>query len=304
MPVVPLRKNQPKNSSYNFERIRTEFIAILESEEKSPHTVKNYLCDLDAFVRWWESQQNESLTVDAITSIDLREYKRHLIDLDYKPQSVNRKLATLRTFLTWCEERSFIPAVPKVPKPIREQQTKIRWLDRKEQNALLRRVEKLGSDRDQAIVKLLLNTGLRVSELCALVWSDVTLSPKKGKLVVRSGKGGKRREIPLNPDARAALVSLGYNTKPNPVAKIVTGQRGTMSPRGIETMLRKYRGDLEELSPHSLRHTFCKNLVDAGVGIERVAALAGHTSLDTTRRYCEPSYRDLEKAVELISEDD
>jgi site-specific recombinase XerD len=50
------------------------------------------------------------------------------------------------------------------------------------------------------------------------------------------------------------------------------------------------------------RHTFCKNLIDAGVGLEQVATLAGHESLETTRRYCTPSRLDLERAVERIGE--
>lgn len=79
-----------------------------------------------------------------------------------------------------------------------------------------------------------------------------------------------------------------------------------MTPRGVESMLSKYvQGTaLEDVSPHSLRHTFCKNLVDAGVGLEKVAALAGHENLETTRRYCSPSHHDLEQAVELIGEED
>ncbi len=79
-----------------------------------------------------------------------------------------------------------------------------------------------------------------------------------------------------------------------------------MTPRGIESTLRKYvkQTDLEEVSPHQLRHTFCKNLIDAGVGLEKVAALAGHDNLETTRRYCTPSEQDLAAAVELIGEED
>jgi integrase len=50
-----------------------------------------------------------------------------------------------------------------------------------------------------------------VSELEALRWSDITMSERKGNLIVRSGKGGKRREIPLNPDARSALLLLGWD---------------------------------------------------------------------------------------------
>ena len=85
------------------------------------------------------------------------------------------------------------------------------------------------------------------------------------------------------------------------------GQRGPLTPRGVQSMLTRYaraagREGLEGLSPHALCHTFCKNLVDAGVGLEQIATLASHESLDTTRRYTEPSLRDLEKAVELISD--
>ncbi len=79
-----------------------------------------------------------------------------------------------------------------------------------------------------------------------------------------------------------------------------------MTPRGIERTLRKYvkQTDLQEVSPHQLRHTFCKNLMDKGVSLEKVATLAGHDNLETTRRYCTPSDHDLEAAVELIAKED
>jgi len=141
-------------------------------------------------------------------------------------------------------------------------------------------------------------------ELCALRWSDVRISDRKGMLVVRSGKGSKRREIPLNKDARSALLLLGYSDNAGKDTPVVVGQRGAVTVRGLQNILEKYKGDLENFSPHSLRHTFCKNLVDAGVGLEKVAALAGHESLDTTRRYCSPSEHDLARAVELIGEEE
>jgi len=58
---------------------------------------------------------------------------------------------------------------------------------------------------------------------------------------------------------------------------------------------------LENLTPHVLRHTFAKNLVDAGVRLEKVADLLGHSRLDTTRIYTRPGQRDLEQAVEVRS---
>jgi integrase/recombinase XerC len=59
----------------------------------------------------------------------------------------------------------------------------------------------------------------------------------------------------------------------------------------------------KEVSAHCLRHTFCKDLIDQGLPIDRVAQLAGHESIETTRRYTTPSEKELHRAVELISEE-
>ena len=225
-----------------------------------------------------------------------------------KPQTVNRKLSSLKSFLNWAVREDLLPdhRTPRFPQPIREEKGGPKWLDRQEQHSLLRIVEQGKNQRDITIVKLLLNTGLRVSELCALTWSDIKINSRKGRLIVRSGKGGKRREIPLNKDARKALQDLGYRQHSGETNHVFQGQRGPMTPRGVESMLRKYvaHTPLDEVTPHKLRHTFCKNLIDAGVSLEKVAMLAGHENLETTRRYCSPSNHDLEAAVELIGVED
>lgn len=199
-------------------------------------------------------------------------------------------------------------AVMKMPKAERQTRLGPQWLDQREQNALLQAVKCGGNTRDLAAVTLMLSCGLRVAELCALTWVDVVVTDRKGMLTVRSGKGNKRREMPLNADARAVLLTLGYGKRSGHLDRIFQGQRGALTPRGVQSMLSGYakiagRPGLDALSPHMLRHTFCKNLVEAGVGLEQVAALASHESMDTTRRYTEPSLRDLVKAVERIGEE-
>ena len=62
-----------------------------------------------------------------------------------------------------------------------------------------------------------------------------------------------------------------------------------------------YDARLEEVTPHTLRHTFGKNLVDAGVPLDRVASLLGHESVDTTRIYTTPSEQDLQREVEKVA---
>ena len=288
-------------------RILSDFSAYLENSERSPLTVKNYLADLRLFEKWLaDTNDYPKFDPSDITPTDLREYKQFLIvTKEMKPASVNRRLAALRSFLKWAGEAGFtqIVQMSKIPKFEKTEKTGIRWLDRREENALLRVVERGGSRRDIAIIKLLLNTGLRVSELCSLRWSEIVINERKGILQVLRGKGGKRREIPLNYDARQVLLDLGYKRNTGTKDWIFIGQRGRLTPRGVQTLIRNYADliKMNSLSPHSLRHTFCKNLLDAGISLEKIALLAGHESLDTTRLYLEPSLKDLEGAVEAIS---
>ena len=281
------------------------FALFLEEAERSSVTIKNYLCDLNYFVKWFELHTEQKISPDKITPTDLRDYKHYLSEvLLLKPKTVNRKLSSLKSFLNWACTEELIPdhRTPRVPQPIPEEKVGPQWLNRNEQHSLLRIVEQGKNKRDITIIQLFLNTGLRVSELCSLMWNDIQINNRKGSLIVRSGKGGKRREIPLNQDARKVLKELGYSQNQGKKEAIFRGQRGPMTPRGVESMLHKYvaHTELNEVTPHKLRHTFCKNLIDAGVSLEKVAMLAGHENLETTRLYCSPSNHDLEAAVELI----
>ena len=274
-----------------------DFALFLEEAERSPVTIKNYLCDLNYFMRWFEQKTEAKLTPEQITPTDLRDYKHFLTEVLFlKPKTVNRKLSSLKSFLNWACSEELIPEhrTPRVPQQIREEKVGPQWLDRCSQHALMRKVEQGKNQRDITIIQLLLNTGLRVSELCSLMWSDLKITSRKGQLTVRSGKGGKRREIPLNKDARKVLKDLGYSQNKGKREAIFMGQRGPMTPRGVESMFRKYvaQTELDEVTPHKLRHTFCKNLIDAGVSLEKVALLAGHENLETTRLYCSPSDHD------------
>jgi integrase/recombinase XerC len=300
MNVTPLTSYPEENSTYNISSFLANFEMSMREVEKSDNTVINYLCDLKAFASWFIEERGEFMSPSSVTSIDLREYKEFLLSEGKKPQTTNRKLASIKAFLKWAVEKEIIDAIPRFPKLVKQADRPIRWLDRKQQNALLRMAEREG-DRNLGVVQLLLNTGLRASELCDLLWSDVSMSDRKGLLVVRSGKGSKRREVPLNKEARDALQLLGWKQQRETTNHVLQGQRGKMTPRGLGNLLNKYSTKISELSPHSLRHTFCKNLIDAGVSLEKVAALAGHENLETTRRYCLPSAHDLQKAVDAMS---
>jgi integrase/recombinase XerC len=75
--------------------------------------------------------------------------------------------------------------------------------------------------------------------------------------------------------------------------------RGPLSEWGIHAIVKKYayQARQQDVTAHTLRHSFAKNLVDAGTPLDQVAVLRGHESLDTTKIYTQPSERDLERAV-------
>ena len=157
-------------------------------------------------------------------------------------------------------------------------------------------------------------TGLRLSELAALDVGDLSISARRGRLRVRSGKGDAYREVPLNSACRtvldewararagqlAALAELdGGRRETNALWLSRTGRR--ISARAVDLVIRRLAKDANlELSAHTLRHTAVTNLIRSGADVVMVAEIAGHRRLDTTRRYSLPSEADKDAALEAV----
>lgn len=278
----------------------SEFVQHLQDAERSPATIAGYRIDLDGFSEWL-AKQKEAIVDGQMTLECLLAFKQYLCDRPLKPKSVNRKIASLQSFLKWAEQKGYQKERITPLKRVREHKKGPRWLNDAEQKKLL--AAAANNPRDQAIILLLLHTGLRVQELCSLKWQNVLLHNSHGLLVVSKGKGNKRREVPLNQTACQALQILKY-TQHQSGSYVIKGKQGPMTPRGIQQLLKKYaeKAGLQNVTPHQLRHTFCKNLVNAGVGLEKIAMIAGHDSLESTRWYCEPSLQDLQQAVDRIAQ--
>jgi integrase/recombinase XerC len=280
----------------------TRFAASLDTLERSPKTIQAYQGELARFAAWFRAANDEEPSIQGITGSDLLEFKRAMIERECQPPTVNRAIAAVKTFLQWGRAD-----LPEIPKRIRKAPDELRWLDPAEQRRLLRVIEQSGNKRDLAITRILIDTGLRVAELVALEWRDVQISERKGSIVVRFGKGAKWRTIPrLRPITRDAFTVLKAGNEPDPRARVFQGPRGPIGTRAVQHMLSKYApgAKLEPLTPHMLRHTFCKNLVRAGVGLPEIARLAGHSSILTTQRYVTPSADDLERAMDRLGADD
>ncbi len=282
-----------------------EFERYLRSQDRAEKTVRDYLTDLRVFAKWFTQTRDEPFKPRSITPTDLREYRSHLLNIKRQaPATINRRLVTLRIFCRWAVQEGLIPSDPTSGiKAVQQVPKTPRWLDRKEQYALRRAAEKDGDVRNLAIILLLLNTGLRVSEVAGLKVDDLTLSERKGEVLVR-GKGTKVRTVPLNADVRRALRDyLAQRPKARHDALFVNQKGEPLGRLGIEYQVATLgrSAGLERVTPHMLRHTFAKNLVDQSVSLDQVATLMGHRSLTTTARYTQPSQQDLARAVEKLA---
>jgi site-specific recombinase XerD len=230
------------------------------------------------------------------------DWKQELIGVrKLKPQTVNRKLSAVASFLKWAQSEDLVRPVG-IPKKMRRTKQPPKWLERNERNALYREVESSGNHLHLAIVTLLLHTGLRVSELAALKWSKITQSERKGLMEVE-GKGRKQRTIPLDADARKALGLLGYDRHRGQDRHVIESAKGPMTIRGIQYIVEHYgpRAGLDNLTVHMLRHTYAHDLLSSGVALHVVSDLMGHESINTTAGYVTPSAAERQAAVDRLS---
>ena len=140
-------------------------------------------------------------------------------------------------------------------------------------------------------------------ELAALLLSDITLGERSGQVIVRRGKGNKARRVPLNAEARVAIRDYLQVRLCNEIQNFLIGQRGEpLSAHAIYDVVVKYGrlAGLDEVTSHTLRHSFARALLVAGTPINDVADLLGHSSLDTTRIYTKASETDLAAVVERL----
>ncbi|WP_158408460.1 tyrosine-type recombinase/integrase [Desulfosporosinus fructosivorans] len=271
----------------------------LRNTNKSENTLRVYRQRVLGFAEWFVSTNGETLTHERVTPTDLREYKSYLlINLKRSPSTVNLSFVAIANWLDFNGQNVSMPSY------VEEVRSAPQGLDKLAQRSLTRAVERESISRDIAIITLMLNTGLRISEVASLDIEDLTMGDRYGSLKVRLGKGGKFRTVPLNGDIRKALQDYLNGRAKGPVFLSQRGKgAGRLTASGIRQVIDQYAylAKLPDLHPHALRHTFARNLLKTGEGLEMVAEILGHKSLNTTRIYTQPSDQDKANAVERLS---
>lgn len=294
--------------------MRAAYVAWLKNEGKSDKTVNEYPAMLQKLINWFEDTEGDRFEPNKITTLHIHEFIAFLDKVEkYEPAYINKILASLKTFYKYATETGLViynPTIKVKMKRTMKQYAAPQWLTKQESAKFFHAIEQEKNikrkSRDMAICRLMAGAGLRVQEVSDLNTIDICIEKRRENVTVRGGKGSKFRIVPLNSDTVESLEDwFKYREDSINNEAIFLSERNTrMSDRTIRHMVTKYAksAGLEDVSPHTLRHTFCKSLADQGVRLEHIAYLAGHESLETTRRYTQPGENDLRKAVQTISE--
>jgi len=218
-----------------------------------------------------------------------------------------RKIAALRSFFGFLEERGIIRASParKVVPPARSYHPP-RFLTEREYKGLLEAVRH--EPRDAAIIELLLQTGLRLSEVARLCVTDVDLPTRISKepgnvgTVRVLGKGRRERTVTLNWRACKAIKAyLAVRSSGTDDAHLfLTKFHQGIGPRSIERLIAKHlqEAGIRGASVHSLRHTFATQSVKRGTKLPVVQAVLGHANLATTSIYVALAREDMDRQLQ------
>jgi site-specific recombinase XerD len=278
------------------------FVASLAAANCSAATIAAYQADVGHCLAFL---QNADMTVahpDQILRGDLLAYLASLSARGLSGVSRARKLAAIRGYFRFLVAEGLLDTSPAaaITTPKQERGGKT-FLAPEEYNRLL---SYAGTDpRDYAIFQVFLQTGLRVSELCALRCSDIDLSARM--LTVRSGKGMTSRTIELEQKSAKALKTyLDHRPESFDDHLFLNRYGQPISERGVRKMVAKYlkAGDIrKKASCHSLRHTFATQKAEHGVSPYQLQLWLGHRDLRTTQIYVHLGRRNARKAMEATS---
>lgn len=264
----------------------------------SIHTVKSYQRDLaclstycnDKFIlSWLDLKQN-----------DIRAHiaSRHRKGISAK--SLQRELSAIRSFYAFLLKNGLAEVNPaqhiKAPKQARKLP---KTLDVDQINGLLEAgTSSMLEIRDLAMFELFYSSGLRLSELSSLDIDDLDLVDRS--LLVRSGKGGKQRVLPIGSKAVNAinnwLQERSKNISVAGQALFVTSRGRRLGQRSIELRLSlwcKKKGITEHIHPHMLRHSFASHLLESSQDLRAVQELLGHSNISTTQIYTHLDFQHL-----------
>jgi integrase/recombinase XerD len=284
-----------------------DFLNFLTVEKGySKNTIDAYRNDLSQFAKFLERQGVYDWT--QVTRDNLIGFILDMKEREYSSSTVARKVAAVRAFLHFLVSENIIsedpsadlesPSVTKrLPRPISPEDIEM-LLAAPDTEKGARGI------RDKALLELLYATGMRVTEVVSLDVNDVNLASSTVRCL---GKGEKERIIPIYPSAADALevyLEKGRQAliKDQDEKAFFVNHRGDrLTRQGLWLIIKRYVkqiGISDQVTPHTLRHSFATHMLDGGADLRNVQKLLGHANMSTTQVYTQVSNKHLREVYD------
>ena len=260
-----------------------KFIENLSEKGRSPSTILAYRADLEQLINYL--QDKNVATVDQIAKENIVGFRDNLLSQKYTAKSVSRKLNAVKTFFRWMMAESFLASDPSedVTHPKIEQSVP-KFLSPLEYRALRDVVR--DDVRIAAIIEIILQTGMRISEVANLKTENVS----DKEVIIEAYATQPERTIPMNKPAKEAVERhLTERPKTDSPYLFVSKNGKPLAVRNIRAAIDRYmnKAEISEYSVNDLRTTFIIENLKAGVDLILLSQVVGHKRLSTTERYLE-----------------
>ncbi len=273
------------NPAINFKQAQNLYEQHLRSEGKANATILAYTKDVEQLAEYASDQGKDR--VDEVNHDDILQFQELLRKRRYTDKSISRKINSIKSFYRFLEGESEISSNPadEISHPKIDQKPP-RYLSKMEYRAL--RDACRGDARIFAIVELLLQTGMRISELANLEMDDVDV--ERGVINIQAQKSRDARKVPLNKAAREALLDyLKVRPKAREKKIFLTKTCRPFLVRNIRSAVDHcFRlAGIKDATLNDLRNTFIVEQLKAGTPLVYVSQLVGHKRITTTEKYLE-----------------
>jgi len=268
------------------------FLSNLRLEKGlSENTIKAYSADCHSFNNWLLVKR--ASVIQKTDEIDIKLYLKSLHDINLSHTTINRKLSSLKHFFIFLNKKRYVQHNPVINfSGLKNTKPLPKSLSITDVNMLLNAPDSSNfiGLRDKAMLELMYATGVRISELINLQYTNIDLTRSLIKVM---GKGGKERMIPFGDDALSWLTEyIEYRRTNNLSLKsrdfFVSQQGKKMTRQAFWHRVKQYlaiSGLSADVSPHTLRHAFATHLLNNGADLRSVQMLLGHSDLSTTQIY-------------------
>ena len=301
----------------NFEFYINEFSNFLLLERNlSTNTINSYRKDILQLENYISIKFQKNICIkNALSKEVFDEYLIYLYDKEYKPSTLARKLSSVKSFLIFLEDEKIINSSPVKYLKFPKLERKIpKTLNQEIIDTMLDNSKNL-SLRDSTIIELIYATGIRASELINIKITDIDFNEATLRIL---GKGSKERIIPIH-DLALKLISKYWkneifnhnknvnnkNIKFNRNLLFLNVQGKKLTRQGlwyiIKNISKKLGLDINNVSPHILRHTFATHLLYNGVPLRHLQELLGHSNISTTQIYTHLSDQYIESEYSKFS---